>query len=79
MTLFEKVKTNQPPDASGVPLADRMRPRTLDEFVGQEHLVGKGKILREIIEREIIRKRVLKAHMGLYGRFKPEHFDEGLL
>ena len=52
MTLFEKVKTNQPPDTSGVPLADRMRPHTLEEFVGQEDLVGKGKILREIIEND---------------------------
>jgi putative ATPase len=34
------------------PLADRMRPRTLDEFVGQEHLVGPGKPLRTQIERD---------------------------
>jgi len=34
------------------PLADRMRPRTLDEFVGQEHLVGPGKPLRVQIERD---------------------------
>src|SRR3972149_5522711 len=52
MTLFEKAKTGQPPDKSGVPLADRMRPHTLEEFVGQEDLVGKGKILREIIEND---------------------------
>ncbi|MDD7004072.1 MAG: replication-associated recombination protein A, partial [Clostridiales bacterium] len=32
------------------PLADRMRPRTLDEFVGQQHIVGKGKLLRRAIE-----------------------------
>src|SRR5262245_11728235 len=32
------------------PLADRMRPRTLDEFVGQTHLVGPGKPLRRIAE-----------------------------
>jgi putative ATPase len=32
------------------PLADRMRPRALDEFVGQQHIVGKGKILRTAIE-----------------------------
>lgn len=38
-----------------------------------------SEILREIIEREITRNKVLKAHMKLYGRFKPEHFDEGLL
>ena len=34
------------------PLADRMRPRTLDEFLGQEHLVGPGKPLRTQIERD---------------------------
>jgi putative ATPase len=34
------------------PLADRMRPRTLDEYVGQEHLVGPGKPLRVQIERD---------------------------
>lgn len=32
------------------PLANKIRPKTLDEFVGQEHLVGKGKPLREAIE-----------------------------
>jgi len=32
------------------PLADRMRPKTLDEFIGQEHLVGENAILRKIIE-----------------------------
>ncbi|HSB76872.1 MAG TPA: replication-associated recombination protein A, partial [Terriglobales bacterium] len=34
------------------PLADRMRPRTLEEFIGQEHLVGPGKPLRTQIERD---------------------------
>jgi putative ATPase len=34
------------------PLADRMRPRTLEEFVGQEHLIGAGKPLRVQIERD---------------------------
>jgi putative ATPase len=32
------------------PLAERMRPRSLDRFYGQEHLLGKGKILTELIE-----------------------------
>ena len=32
------------------PLAERMRPKTLDEYVGQEHLVGKGAVLRRAIE-----------------------------
>src|SRR3954469_7679775 len=34
------------------PLADRMRPRTLDEFVGQEHILAPGKPLRVQIERD---------------------------
>ena len=36
----------------GAPLAERMRPRTLDEYVGQEHLLGPGKPLRIQIERD---------------------------
>jgi len=35
---------------TSAPLADRMRPRTLSEFVGQEHLVGEGRVLRRLIE-----------------------------
>lgn len=34
------------------PLADRMRPQTLDDFVGQEHLVGQGKIIRNTLEND---------------------------
>ena len=34
------------------PLAARMRPRTLDEFVGQEHLVGEGHIVRRLMEAD---------------------------
>ncbi len=37
---------------SEIPLAARMRPRTLDEFVGQEHIVGPGKLLRRAIESD---------------------------
>ena len=33
-----------------LPLAERMRPRTLDEYIGQKHLVGEGAILRQMIE-----------------------------
>src|SRR6267142_2844509 len=36
--------------STAAPLADRMRPRTLAEFVGQEHLVGEGRVLRRLIE-----------------------------
>ncbi|MGI9166496.1 MAG: replication-associated recombination protein A [Pyrinomonadaceae bacterium] len=37
-------------DPALAPLAERMRPRSLDEFVGQDHLVGEGRILRRLIE-----------------------------
>src|ERR671921_363422 len=37
------------PDAAA-PLAERMRPRALEEFVGQRHLVGEGRVLRRVIE-----------------------------
>ena len=36
------------------PLADRMRPRTLSEFVGQEHILGEGRLLRRAIEADRI-------------------------
>jgi len=52
MSLFSPIP-NQDQSAPGArPLADRMRPRTLEEFVGQEHLVGPGKPLRVQIERD---------------------------
>jgi putative ATPase len=51
MSLFET--TPLPSDSlPGRPLADRMRPQTLDEFVGQAHLLAPGKPLRRAIERD---------------------------
>jgi len=35
--------------SSHIPLAERMRPHSLDDFIGQEHLVGKGKVLEQMI------------------------------
>ena len=40
------------PRPETAPLAERMRPRTLAEFIGQEHLVGEGRILRRMIETD---------------------------
>lgn len=36
--------------SSNIPLAERLRPRTLDEYIGQEHLVGEGGVFRKFIE-----------------------------
>lgn len=38
----------------GAPLAERMRPRTLDDYIGQKHLVGEGAVLRKAIESKTI-------------------------
>ncbi len=51
MGLFEQVPRRDEVDMTR-PLADRMRPRDLDEFMGQEHLLGPGKPLRVSIERD---------------------------
>ena len=40
-----------------LPLAERMRPKTLDEYIGQKHLVGEGAILRRMIESGNIARR----------------------
>jgi putative ATPase len=52
MSLFQPIPSGQDSGDRTRPLADRMRPRTLDEFVGQEHLVAPGKPLRTQIERD---------------------------
>ena len=57
MSLFDGVPEGaspRPRDCSthGAPLAERMRPRTLEEYSGQEHLLGPGKPLRVQIERD---------------------------
>jgi hypothetical protein len=46
------------------PLAARMRPRTLDEFVGQEHLIGEGHALRRAIETDRIPSMILWGPPG---------------
>jgi len=52
MNLFAPIPPEDSNSPGARPLADRMRPRTLDEFVGQAHLVGPGKPLRVQIERD---------------------------
>lgn len=48
-----------------VPLASRVRPQSLDEFVGQQHLLGQGKILREIIENDQISSMIFWGPPGV--------------
>lgn len=47
------------------PLAERLRPQTLDEYVGQKHLVGKGKILRRLIENDQVSSMIFWGPPGV--------------
>ena len=57
ITLFE--------DNKNQPLASRLRPRNLDEFVGQKHLVGEGKVLRKLIENDNITSIIFWGNPGI--------------
>jgi putative ATPase len=46
------------------PVADRIRPRTLEEFVGQEHILGQGKVLRQAIETDHLPSMILWGPPG---------------
>ncbi|OQB22138.1 MAG: Replication-associated recombination protein A [Firmicutes bacterium ADurb.Bin182] len=46
------------------PLADRMRPRTLDEFIGQKHIAGPGKLLRRAIETDSLQSSIFFGPPG---------------
>ncbi|MDI6605531.1 MAG: replication-associated recombination protein A [Candidatus Omnitrophota bacterium] len=60
MDLFNE----KPPENKNLPLAVRMRPVTLAEFVGQEHLLGPGKLLRRAIEADRISSLILYGPPG---------------
>lgn len=47
------------------PLANRMRPTSLDGYVGQQHLVGKGKILRQLIENDLVPSMIFWGPPGI--------------
>jgi len=63
MSLFEPTPS---PTASqaGRPLADRMRPETLEEFVGQLHILGPDKPLRSEIDRDEVHSMILWGPPG---------------
>ena len=47
------------------PLAERLRPKTLDEYIGQEHLVGKGAVLRRMIDSGEVSSFILWGPPGV--------------
>src|SRR5688500_425314 len=62
MDLFEEHSGDVSQDQT--PLAERMRPSTLQEFIGQSHLLGEGKLLRRAIERDRLTSMVLWGPPG---------------
>ena len=59
LSLFtEKVNRN-------APLASRLRPKTLDDYFGQEHLIGKGKVLRLMLEKDLISSMIFWGPPGV--------------
>src|SRR5437762_10093623 len=62
-SLFDEDKPEGPPPDA--PLADRMRPQTLDEIVGQGHLLDPGKPLRTTIERDQVPSMILWGPPGV--------------
>jgi putative ATPase len=65
MELFEeKPVGGSKPGAGTAPLAARMRPRTLDEIAGQDHILGAGKLLRRAIEADRISSVILYGPPG---------------
>src|SRR5215467_7093534 len=66
------------------PLAVRMRPRSLDEFVGQEHFLGSGKLLRRMLEADRLTSVIFYGPPGtgkttlaqLVATYTPSHFEQ---
>src|SRR2546426_2328254 len=56
--------TAQPKAHSAAPLAARMRPRSLDEFVGQSHILGPGQLLRRAIEADRLQSLIFYGPPG---------------
>ncbi len=79
LSLFEP----HGPEGTGQPLAARMRPRTLDEFLGQEEIVGSGRLLRRAIETDQLSSLILWGPPGtgktslasIIARSTSSHFE----
>ena len=63
MTLFDHARELM--NRTIAPLPERMRPRTFDDLVGQEHILGKGKILRTAIDSDRLPSIIFWGPPGL--------------
>jgi putative ATPase len=82
MELFQDVRRKNL--ARAAPLAVRMRPRTLDEFVGQRHFLGEGKLLRRMLEADRLTSVIFYGPPGtgkttlaqLVAAYTKSHFEQ---
>src|SRR5204863_8118925 len=63
-TLFDAAARADPALRAGMPLAERVRPRALDEVLGQEHLLGAGKLLARAIAADRVPSMILWGPPG---------------
>jgi putative ATPase len=64
MELFEAARPKPEARLDLIPLADRIRPDRLEDFVGQEHLLGPGRFLRSLIEKDQLQSLILWGPPG---------------
>jgi putative ATPase len=64
MELFEAARKKTEEKREFVPLADRIRPDRLEDFIGQEHLLGPGRFLRSLVERDQLQSLILWGPPG---------------
>ncbi|MCM1251546.1 MAG: replication-associated recombination protein A [Clostridium sp.] len=62
LTIFDAMPDGA---AETIPLASRLRPQTLEEFIGQKHLLGQGKMLRQLIEKDQISSMIFWGPPGV--------------
>ncbi|MFH2013256.1 MAG: replication-associated recombination protein A [Pseudomonadota bacterium] len=62
MDLFDHYSKDE--SKAGAPLADRIRPGTLEDFVGQDHILGKGKVLQRAIEADEVKSSIFWGPPG---------------
>jgi putative ATPase len=64
MELFEAARPRAEEKLDLIPLADRIRPERMEDFVGQEHLLGGGRFLRSLIEKDQLQSLILWGPPG---------------
>lgn len=63
LSLFD-LSTDHSLSPAQAPLADRMRPQSLDDYIGQKHLLGPGMLLRQMLEKDMVSSMIFWGPPG---------------